>query len=462
MLLLRRSAIPGLDTRSVVRRTLGTPLRIIPLGFAATIAVATALLSTPWAVADGQALGAAPFIVAVFTATSAVCVTGHIVVDTPVYWSSFGEAVILLFIQLGGFGIATLATLLALLVARRLGLQSRLRAAQGTDQSALADARTVVLGIVRTTLAVQGAVAAVLFVRFTTSYGEPVGRAAWLALFHAVSAFNNAGFALFSDNLIGFSGDVWVTGPIMVAIVLGGIGFPVVREVLRHHRPSRWSVHTRLTIVTTAVLVVGGSVVFTVLEWTHAPTSGDGSMFDRVWNSVFMSVTARTAGFNTIDYAQATESSLFVTDLLMLVGGGSGGTAGGIKVGTLAVLVVAVLAEARGDADVDVFGRRVAPQVIRQALAALALTFGVVVVATTVLLRLTSLPTHQVLFEVVSAVGTVGLSTGITADLPTAGKWVLISCMFLGRIGPVALVSALALRERGKLFRLPETRPLVG
>lgn len=175
-----------------------------------------------------------------------------------------------------------------------------------------------------------------------------------------------------------------------------------------------------------------------------------------------MSVTARTAGFNTIDYAQATESSLFVTDLLMLVGGGSGGTAGGIKVGTLAVLVVAVLAEARGDADVDVFGRRVAPQVIRQALAALALTFGVVVVATTVLLRLTSLPTHQVLFEVVSAVGTVGLSTGITADLPTAGKWVLISCMFLGRIGPVALVSALALRERGKLFRLPETRPLVG
>ena len=173
----------------------------------------------------------------------------------------------------------------------------------------------------------------------------------------------------------------------MVAVVLGGIGFPVVREVLARHHPSRWSVHTRLTLLTTLVLLVVGLVVFVVLEWEHEPTSGDGSVFDRLWLPLFMSVTARTAGFNTIDYGQATEASLFVTNLLMIVGGGSGGTAGGIKVGTLAVLVVAVVAEARGDTDTDVMGRRLPPQVLRQALAVLALTLAVVVVASTVLLR---------------------------------------------------------------------------
>ena len=457
-----RRGVSPIRTRTVafLRRRLGTPLRIIPLGFAAAIALATAVLMTPWAVAEGEP--SAPFLVAVFTATSAVCVTGHIVVDTPVYWSTFGEAAILVFIQLGGLGVATLATLLALVVARRLGLQSRLRAAAGTTSDALADAKAVVLGILATTVVVEAVVAVLLTVRFAVGYDEPLLRATWLGVFHAVSAFNNAGFSLFSDNLIGFGDDVWVTGPVMVAIVLGGIGFPVIREVLLRHRPSRWSVHTRLTLVTTATLLVLGLAVFVVLEWEHAPTSGDGSVFDRLWLPLFMSVTARTAGFNTIDYSQATEASLFITNLLMIVGGGSGGTAGGIKVGTLAVLVVAVVAEARGDADADVMGRRIPPQVLRQALAVLALTLGVVVVASTVLLRIADATTSQVVFEVVSATATVGLSTGITADLPAVGQWALIACMFVGRIGPVALVSALALREHGKLYRLPETRPLIG
>ncbi len=444
----------------MLRRRLGTPLRIIPVGFAAAIAVATLVLMSPWAVQDGQP--SAPFLVAVFTATSAVCVTGHVVVDTPGYWSTFGEAAILLFIQLGGLGVATLATLLALVIARRLGLQSRLRAAAGTTSDALADARSVVLGILTTTLVVEGAVAVVLAARFAVGYDEPLGRAAWLGVFHSVSAFNNAGFALFSDSLIGFADDVWVTGPIMVAIVLGGIGFPVIREVLARHRPALWSVHTRLTLLTSGVLLLLGALVLLLLEWDHPPTSGDGSVFDRVWIPLFMSVTARTAGFNTIDYGQATEASLLVTNLLMVVGGGSGGTAGGIKVGTLAILVMAVVAEARGDSDVDVMGRRVPPEAVRQALAVLALTLAVQVTASTVLLRVADATTAQVVFEVVSATATVGLSTGITADLPALGKWLLIMCMFVGRIGPVALVSALALRERGKLYRLPETRPLIG
>ncbi len=453
-------SLRGARAAAVLARHLGTPLRLIPVGFAAAIAVATLVLMSPWAVAEGEP--PAPFRVAAFTATSAVCVTGHVVVDTPVYWSGFGEAAILVFVQLGGLGVATLATLLALLVARRLGLQTRLRAAAGTSADALADARAVVLGILVTSLVVEGAVALLLTARFAVGYDQPLPRAAWLGVFHSVSAFNNAGFSLFSDNLVGFADDVWVTGPVMVAVVLGGIGFPVVREVLARHRPSRWSVHTRLTLLTTAVLLLLGLVVFVVLEWQHEPTSGDGSVFDRLWLPLFMSVTARTAGFNTIDYGQATEASLFVTNLLMVVGGGSGGTAGGIKVGTLAVLVVAVVAEARGDADADVMGRRIPPQVLRQALAVLALTLAVVVVASTVVLRVSDATTAQVVFEVVSATATVGLSTGITADLPALAQWMLVLCMFVGRIGPVALVSALALRESGKLYRLPETRPLIG
>ncbi len=443
-------------------RALLSPARVIPLGFLAAISLGTLALLTPWAVASGQAPDGVPLVTAVFVATSAVCVTGLTLVETGTYWSTTGEALILTMIHVGGLGIATLSALLALAVTRRLGLQSRITAGMATRVGGIADARSVLVGILRTTVVIEGAVAVALTLRFALHHGEPPGRALWLGVFHAVSAFNNAGFSLFAENaLYDYATDEWVTGPIMVAIVLGGIGFPVVLEVLRRTRLP-WSVNTRLVLMGTAVLLVGGTVLFLLLEWDNPETLGAFEGSDKLWTAVFLSVTARTAGFNTVDYGDVTDASLFLTNILMFIGGGSAGTAGGIKVGTVAVLVAAVLAEARGDADADVFGRRIGSDTIRQALAVIGLYLAVVGTATILLLHLSGERMADVLFEVISATATVGLSTGITPDLPPGGDWVLIVCMFLGRLGPVTVAGALALRERPRLFRLPETRPLIG
>lgn len=439
-----------------------SPARVIALGFAAAITLGSLALLTPWAGNADATGGGVPLVVAVFTATSAVCVTGLTLVESGTYWSTAGQAMVLMMIQVGGLGIATLSALLALVITRRLGLQGRITAEAATRASTLSDSRSVLLGILRTTLVVEVAVAALLSIRFAVHYGEPPGRAAWLGVFHAVSAFNNAGFSLFTGNsLIEFATDEWVTGPVMVAVVLGGIGFPVILEVLKRHR-LRWSVNTRLVLLGTAVLLVGGTAVYLVLEWQNPRTLGGVGTSDKLWLALLMSVTSRTAGFNTVDYNDVTDASLFLTNALMFIGGGSAGTAGGIKVGTLAVLVAAVLAEARGVPDADVFGRRIAPATIRQALAVIGLSLALVGTATTVLLHVSDERLADVLFEVVSAAATVGLSTGITAELPTGGSWVLIICMFVGRLGPVAVAGTLALRERGRLYRLPETRPLIG
>ncbi len=423
----------------------------------------TLALLTPVAVAEGAAPdGGTPLVVAVFTATSAVCVTGLVVVDTGTYWSAAGQAAILVMIQVGGFGISTLATLLALLLRRRLGLRSRLATGAAT-RSTPAEARSVLAGIVRITLLVEGVVAVALSLRFLLGYDMPLRRALWYGVFHAVSAFNNAGFALPEDNanLVPYATDEWVTVPVMVAVVLGGIGFPVIFEVLRR-TGLPWRVSTRLVLLGTAVLLVGGTALYLVLEWENAETYAGLAGADRVWVALFMSVSARTAGFNVVDYADLDDGSLFLTTLLMFVGGGSGGTAGGIKVGTLMVLVAAVVAEGRGDPDAEVFGRRISPAVIRQALAVIGISGAVISTATVWLLAVTDAGLAPALFEVVSAYATVGLSTGITDDLPPGGDWVLVTCMFLGRIGPTTAVAALALRERGRLYRMPETHPLVG
>lgn len=454
--------LPRAVERRRLRQRLLTPGRVIPLGFLAGIAVGALALLTPWAVASGATEDGAPLVLAVFTATSAVCVTGLALVDTGSYFTSAGQAAILLMIQVGGLGIATLSALLALVITRRLGLRTRLTAGAATGSGALADVRSVLLGILRTTVVVESLVAVALTLRFAVHYDEAPARAAWLGVFHSVSAFNNAGFTLFAGNSMEtFATDEWVTVPLMVAIVLGGIGFPVILEVLRrHHLP--WSVNTRLVLLATATLLVGGTVLYLVLEWDNPRTVGAFQGSDRFWVALFMSVTARTAGFNTVDYGEVTDASLFLTNALMFVGGGSAGTAGGIKVGTLAVLVAAVLAEARGETDADVFDRRIAPATIRQALAVIGLSLAVVGSATILLLHLSQERMADVLFEVVSATATVGLSTGITADLPPGGDVVLIVCMFVGRLGPVTVAGALALREHRRLFRLPETRPLIG
>ncbi len=436
------------------------PARVIPLTFLGAIVVGTVLLLLPLA-REGE--GAAPFITALFTATSAVSVTGLAVVDTPTYWSLFGQGVILGLFQVGGFGIMTGATLLGLLVSRRLRLTQRRILQAETRSLTPADVRRVMHVVLAVTLTVEAAVAIVLTLRLHVSYGEPWGRAAWHGLFHAVSAFNNAGFALYSDSLTRFALDPVVLVPVMVAVVVSGLGFPVMHELRQEwRRPVLWSIHAKLTVLGTVVLLAVGFVAFLAFEWRNGRTLGGLPPAGRVLNAMFHSVMTRSGGLNTFDTGALRSESLLVSDMLMFIGGGSASTAGGIKVTTFFLLGFVVWAEIRGQPDASAFGRRISAEVQRQALAVVLLATTLVSLGTLALLSMTPFPLDRVLFEVISAAATVGLSTGITADLPAAGQLILVLLMYIGRVGTVTAAAALALQPRQRLYRYPEERPIVG
>lgn len=428
--------------------------------FASGVAIGTVLLLLPW---SRSGPGRAGFMEALFTSTSAICVTGLSTVDVPEYWSTFGQVVILLLVQIGGFGIMTLASLLGILVARRLGLRALLNAATETNTIQIGDVRRVLKGVLQVTLVIELVVALALTARFFFGYDESLGRSVWLGVFHAVSAFNNAGFALFSDSLMSFVSDPWVCLPINVAVVLGGIGFPVLLELRKEaRRPREWSLHAKLTIWGSLVLLVAGFGFITATEWSNPATLGVLDIPGRLLAGLTASVQPRTAGFNSIDYAQMTDPSLFATTILMFIGGGSAGTAGGIKVSTFFLLLFIMVTEVRGDRDVEIAGRRIETRSLRQALTVGLLAIGLVLLSTLALMILEPLTLQHAMFEVVSAFATVGLSTGVTPTLGAPAQALLVLLMFTGRIGTVTLVSALALRERQHLYRYPEGRPLIG
>ncbi|HUR02864.1 MAG TPA: potassium transporter TrkG [Nonomuraea sp.] len=397
---------------------------------------------------------------ALFTAVSAICVTGLVVVDTPTHWSTFGEGVVLALIQIGGFGVMTLASLLTLLVSRRLGLRMQLTAQTETKALGLGDVRTVVGGVIVVSLVVEALTAIALTLRFMTGYGESPGRAIYLGVFHAVSAFNNAGFALYTDSMIGFAADPWICLPILVAVILGRLGFPVLFELLRRRSRKRWSLHTRITLPVYFGLLLVGTLAVVLLEWRN--TLGDLDVEHKLLAGLFHGAMPRTAGFNSVDVGAMHSSTLLISDVLMFIGGGSAGTAGGIKVTTFALLAFVIFAEIRGEPTVHVLGRRITAQVQRQALTVALLGVGAVMTGTITLLIISPFSVDDVLFEVTSAFGTVGLSTGITAQLPMGGQLVLVVLMFLGRLGPITLASALALRDRARRYEYPEERPIVG
>jgi trk system potassium uptake protein TrkH len=439
---------------------LSHPAAVLALAFLGAIALGTVLLSLDAARAGA---GGATFIVALFTAASAVCVTGLVVVDTGTYWSPLGQGIILALFQLGGFGIMTSATLLGLLVNRQLGIRSKLLMQAETHVLGLGDLKSVAKLVLAVTAAGEAVVMLILSARLVLTYDFAWPEALWHALFHSVSAFNNAGFSTWPDSVSRFVADPFVLVPLMLAVVVGGIGFPVLHELWRTRRsPRPLSIHAALTLWGTAGLLLGGAVLLALVEWNNPRTLGARDWPTRLLAAVFTSVSARTAGFNAIDIAGLTLESLNLHYLLMFIGGGSAGTAGGVKVTTFFVLLLIVWSEVRGYPDVEFKNRRIASPAQRQALTILVLGAGTIVLAMLLIVPMTPLPYEKVLFEVISAFATVGLSTGITADLPPAGQIVLVFLMFAGRVGVVTLAAAIAVNIARRGYRFPEERPIVG
>ena len=407
--------------------------------------------------------GGASFLEALFTATSAVCVTGHVIVDTATYWTPFGQVVILALIQIGGFGIMAFASVIGLAVVRRMSLRAKVTTAAEAHSLGLDDVGGLVFNVVRISLVVEGVVALLLTIQFSIGYGEPLGRAVWLGVFHAVSSFNNAGFALFSDNLTRYATDPFICLPICAAVIIGGLGFPVIMQLRKHlGRTLKWTMNTRIVIAGTFVLLATGWVYITAIEWNNPATLGPLDWPAKLLVGFFTSVQTRTAGFNSIDIGAMDPASWLGMDALMLIGAGPAGTAGGIKITTFAVLLFIIITEIRGEGAVNVFGKRLSRAVHRQAITVALLASAVVLVATTALMLITDFGLDRLLFEVVSAFGTVGLSTGITADLPPGGQFILILLMFIGRLGPITFASSLALRERRTTYEFPQERPIIG
>ena len=433
---------------------------LLALGIFFAVAVLfTVLLALPFSAADGRFT---PLHDALFTAFSAVTVTGLVSVETATHWSFVGQLIILLAVQTGGLGIVTIALLLARAVTRSFGVRSRIFAQQGIGTSKLGEVQSLLRIVVVTTLAIEAALAAVLLPAFVLAEDSvPLG--IWHAVFYSVSAFNNAGFAANEGGLAAFDGNLFILIPIMLGVLVGSFGFPVflVLMMSRHHW-RRWSLHAKLTITVTTGLLVVGAVLWGALEWSNAATIGSMSPGEKILHALFSSVMMRSGGFSLLDTGASEPITLLATDALMFVGGGSASTAGGIKVTTIAILFLAIVAEAKGDRDVMIFGRTLPQGALRVAISVTFLGATLVLGGTAAIMLVSDEPLDRILFEVISAFATCGLSVGLSEQLPPAGQYILAALMFAGRIGPIGLASALAIRRRNLLYRYPEETPVIG
>ena len=457
----RDSLGPLTGLRDVVDRlAASSPARLALLSFSGVILVFTLILSLPFSSADGQFT---PLHQALFTATSAVCVTGLTVVSTAAHWSAFGHVMILIAIQVGGLGILTLASVLSLAVSRRLGVRGKLIAREAMNN---AGRLGEVGGLLRVVVATSAVVEAVLTLFLTPAFmaqGENFGEALWHGVFYAISSFNNAGFTPHSDGVVPYQYDLWILVPLMVGGFVGSLGFPVLMVFLRFKgRVRLWTLHAKLTVVVSLILVVVGALLWGAMEWNNTRTIGGMAPGEKMVQAVFASVMTRSLGFNLVDMNHLTPSTLLLSDALMFAGGGSASTAGGIKVTTVAVMFLAIVAEARGDRDVRAYGRTIPQGVMRVAISVIVLAATLIMIACSILLAISGESLDRVLFDSISAFATVGLSTGLTSELPPAGVYVLTALMFFGRVGTITMATALALRQRSTLYHYPEERPIIG
>lgn len=404
----------------------------------------------------------APFHHAFFTATSAVTVTGLTTVSTAAQWSMFGQVMILLACQIGGLGALTMTSLLALAIGRKMGLRSKLIAQEELSIGRLGEVGSVLRTVAYTSIGIESTIALVLTPRFLL-LGENLSTSLWHGIFYAISSFNNAGFTPHSDGLVPYGHDFFVLAPVSIAVFLGALGFPVLMTIQQKpFRPRDWTLTTKLTVTTTSILFVLGALLWGIAEWANPRTIGNYSAGEKFLSSIFASIMTRSGGFNLVDMNDIRPVTGLITDVLMFIGGGSASTAGGVKVTTIAVIMLAIIAEARGDQFVMTFGRTIPVSALRIAISVTMMSTGIVLVGTGVLLAITDKPFVRVLFEVISAYATCGLSNGLSTELPPSGIYVLSLLMFIGRIGTITAATGLALRSRRRLYKYPEERPVIG
>jgi trk system potassium uptake protein TrkH len=438
-------------------------------GFAVIIGIGAVLLMLP---ISSQTHTWTKFPDALFMATSATCVTGLSVVECGEHFSPFGQLVLLLLMQVGGFGFMASATLLLLAFGRSVGLREKLLIGESLGVERLGGLVSLLLGIAFFSLICEGFGAVILYVRFSQNF-DSAGTALWQSIFHAVSAFNNCGLDILGNHnsMMGYQNDPLVVLTIAALIILGGLSFLVVWDVFKKRSFRRLSLDSKMVIAVTVVLLIAGTVVLLAMEYNNEDTLGPMSFPQKLLSAFFQSVTPRTAGFNVIMIGRMTAYSLFFTIMLMFVGGASGSTAGGVKVNTFGVLVATVWSSLKGREHAEAFGRELRPQQIHRALAVAMLALGLVGIVT---LALTVTEAHttkadgevfqfmDVLFETVSAFGTVGLSTGITPMLTLAGKLIIVFTMFAGRLGPLTLALSLVQGQRSTEYRYPQDQVRIG
>ena len=439
------------------------PGQLIVLVFLGIILLGAGLLCLPAAARSGRPT---PFLTSLFTATSATCVTGLIRVATGTHWTMFGQVVILLLIQVGGLGFMTIACLFFFALRRRIGLRQRMVLAQALGSDTYSGIVSLVRNILRGTAAVEGVGALILFFRFLPEFG--FGRALWYGVFHSVSAFCNAGFDVLADVDVGGSLCRYATDPvvnftIMALIIIGGLGFAVWGDIRHHRRFSRLSVYSRLVVIITTVLIFGGAGVFAALEWNNPNTIGDLTVPQKLMAALFQSVTLRTAGFATFDQNALSDVSKAASDLLMLVGGSSGSTAGGVKTATVGVILLSAWSTARGRTSVHVMKRQIPRQAVENASALFILVLLLSGLGAAFLSIADHVSLENALYETISALCTVGLTTGITSSLGTASQISLIVRMSFGRLGIMTIsVGLMAGNRAAERVSYAETKIMIG
>ncbi|MCC7201234.1 MAG: Trk family potassium uptake protein [Nitrospirae bacterium] len=443
-----------------------TPSQILAGGFFALILVGTLFLALPFSSSSGESIG---LLDAFFTSVSSVCVTGLIVKDTPADFSLFGQVIIMLLVQAGGLGYMTSASVIYLIAGKRIGLAERLIMRESLNVLSMEGLVRFTKGVLFITLIIEGVAALILSIRFAGDY--PFLKALYFGVFHSVTSFNNAGFSLFPGNLMVYRDDIVVNSVIMSNIILGGIGFIIFSDLYRFFKKEiqNLSLHTKLTITTTFLLILAGAVLIFIFESSGSTKTVQGaSLGDKVLVSLFQSVSARTAGFNTVNIGDMANDSLFVLIILMIIGASPGSTGGGIKTTTYAIMMVALWSAIRGRQDVTVFRRRISVELVAKAFLLTTMVTIIIITATTLLLLTENRSFIQTLFEVSSAFGTAGLSTGdggvlsLSGVFSAAGKIIISITMYAGRLGPLLLSIAIVKGHYPQRYRYPEGKIVIG